>query len=131
MKPKKEIYKLDQNGKIVDYNVNNDTERFSFLSKEHSTFDGMAAKVNSLLNSLVLKKEHQINWQEVVEEYKSRGVGDVPHFASQYIQAKYLLLGLEKRGEILEAMYLEIVRSINGEIEKGNLPKSLVEDKAK
>ncbi|MEO1485699.1 MAG: hypothetical protein AAFU57_08130 [Bacteroidota bacterium] len=115
-------YQLDDNGNIVAYDQNLDTGRFSFLSEEHTAFEKMVAKVNSLLNSMVLKKEHQIDWTDVVDQYKARGIGDVPHFASQYVQSKYLLTGKEKRSEVLEAMYLEITRSINQEIKEGNLP---------
>lgn len=122
MDPMKKPYQLDADGNIVAYNQNLDTDRFSFLSKEHSTFEKMFAKVNSLLNSMVLKKEHQIDWNEVVEQYTKAGVGDVPHFASQYVQSRYKLTGKEKRPEVLEAMYLEIARSINQEIKEGNLP---------
>ncbi|MEL7270190.1 MAG: hypothetical protein AAGL34_11495 [Bacteroidota bacterium] len=118
----KKPYQLDSNGNIVAYDVNLDTDRFSFLSKDNTAFEKMSAKVNSLLNSMVLKKEHQIDWSEVVDEYKKRGIGDVPHFASQYVQGKYMLTGKEKRGEVLEAIYLEITRSINQEIKEGNLP---------
>lgn len=124
MDPMKKPYQLDADGNIVAYNQNLDTDRFSFLSKDHTAFEKMFAKVNSLLNSMVLKKEHQIDWNEVVSEYKERGIGDVPHFASQYVHCKYLLTGKEKRSEVLEAMYLEITRSINQEIKEGNLPQS-------
>ncbi|MEN1784375.1 MAG: hypothetical protein AAGF77_04470 [Bacteroidota bacterium] len=124
MKTMKSAYELDAKGNIVSYDANLDTERFSFLSKEDSAFDKMLYQVNSLLNSMLLKKEYQIDWNEVVDQYKLGGIGDVPHFASQYVHSKYRLTGMENRSEVLEAMYLEITRSINQEIEKGNLPSS-------
>ncbi|MEX0360245.1 MAG: hypothetical protein AB3N10_04575, partial [Allomuricauda sp.] len=122
MKPKKEAYELGQRGNIIKYNVNYDIERFSFISREHSFFDRMAAKVNSILNGMVSKRGYHIDWKEVVDEYKETGVGDVPHFAFQYVFDRVISGKLKIDRENKQAMYLEIVNAINGEIEKGNLP---------
>jgi len=133
----KNVYELDSKGRMAGYNINLDTERFSFLSKESSFFEQMTRKVNSILNGMVAEKEYSIDWKKVVDEYLERGVGDVPHFANQFVLNNYVLNveGRKKmkeqnleyvtpKKEILQAIYLEIINSINGEIDKGNLPGS-------
>lgn len=138
MKSKKDVYEVDSRGRIIAYNRNLDVERFTFLSKENKFFELMTAKVNSLLNAMVSEKEYTIDWKMVVDEYMERGVGDVPHFANQYVLSRYVINAEERqkmkeqglkfvtpKKEVLQAIYLEIVNAINGEIDKENLPGSI------
>lgn len=122
MNPQEHAYKVDAKGRILAYNPNYDVERFSFITKEHSLFERMVDKVNSILNDMVGRRPYEIDWQVVVDGYKERGVGDVPHYASQYVFGYFLLEKRASEKENMQAMYLEIVNSINGEIEKGTLP---------
>jgi len=138
MKSKKDVYEVNSRGNIVAYNRNLDVERFTFLSKENTFFEQMTTKVNAILNGMVSEKEYTIDWKMVVDEYMERGIGDVPHFANQYVLSRYVINAEERqkmkeqglkfvtpKKEVLQAIYLEIVNSINGEIEKGNLPGSM------
>jgi len=127
MNNKNEVYNLDSKGRIINYNINIDTDRFSFLSKESSFFEQMTDKVNSILYGMISPKEYDIDWKNVVKDYLQHGVGDVPHFAFQYVFERSLVSKLNLSNEQKEAMYLEIVDSVNGELKKGTLPKTLDE----
>lgn len=124
MKKRKNPYEVSPKGKILSYNINYDVERFSFLSEDSSLFEVAVDKVNSILNGIVGAKEYEIDWDDVIDEFLEMGVGDVPHFAHQYVFSRFLIKGRSKEKETMQKMYLEIVDSINEEIEKGNLPAS-------
>ena len=121
MNMKKPAHKMGTDGSI-EYNINYDVERFSFIQKEHNLFEKMVDRVNSILNGMVGNKPYHIDWKEVVDDYKKRGVGDVPHFASQHVFGYFLIQKRASEKANMQAMYIEIVNGINGEIEKGNLP---------
>ena len=95
--------------------------------QESSLFEKMMHKVNDILNGMVSQKEYEIDWEDVVKEYLKYGIGDVPHFAYQFVFSRTLISKTKVSNEHKEAMYLEIINSINGELKKGTLPKNLEE----
>lgn len=121
MKYDKSPYKVNLDGR-VQYDINYDVERFTFLNKKSSLFNRMRDKVNEILNGVVATKPYTIDWKDVVEGYKERGVGDVPHYASQYVFAYFMIFRDPQQKADMQAMYLEIVESINTQIEIGKLP---------
>lgn len=121
MKYEKSPYKVDIDGK-VQYDINHDVERFTFLNKKSSLFERMRDKTNEILNGMIGTKPYEIDWKDVLEGYKERGVGGVPHYASQYVFAYFMIFRDPNDKAGMQAMYLEIVESINAEIEQGNLP---------
>lgn len=123
---KKKIYELTPTGRVKHYNINYDIERFSFVPETSSLFEKVVDKVNDALNNFVGQKPYELNWEEITREYIEIGLGDVPHFASQYVFAKFLNQKRTKEKENMQAMYLEIVAVINKEIELGHLPSAVI-----
>ena len=124
MNKNKSAYQVSPKGKIISYDPNYDIERFSFINKRNTLFDKMVDRVNSILNGMVSAKPYEIDWKKVVDGYLETGNGDVPHYASQHVFSYFLLQKRASEKENMQAMYLEIVNALNGEIEKGNLPGS-------
>lgn len=125
MSKKKIIYKLTPTGRIKHYNINYDIERFSFVPETTTLFEKVVDKVNDALNNFVGQKPYELNWEEITKEYINVGQSDVPHFASQYVFAKFLNERRSKEKENMQKMYLEIVAVINAGIELGNLPSTV------
>ncbi len=119
---KKGPYETSPSGRILKYNINYDTARFTFLPKrEGSVFMRMMNKVNAILNDFV-GTDFELDWGDIVQEYLLFGPGDVPHFALQYVFADFQMRRRAHEKEIMEAVYLRIVEGLNEEIEKGYLP---------
>ena len=119
---RKPPYETTPSGRVINYHINYDTERFTFLPhREGSLFKKMINKVNAILNDFV-GTDFEVDWGDVVQEYLKCGVGDVPHFASQYVFADFQIRKRAHEKEIMEAVYLRIVDGLNEEIEKGYLP---------
>lgn len=122
---KKKVYELTPTGRIKHYNINYDVERFSFIPETTSLFEKIIDKVNDALNNFVGQKPYELNWEEITEQYIRIGQKDVPHFASQYVFAKFMNKKRLGEKENMQTMYLEIVAVINKEIELGNLPSQV------
>jgi hypothetical protein len=122
---KNKIYELTPTGRIKHYYINYDVNRFSFTKQTSSLFEKVIDKVNDALNDFVGQKPFELNWDEINNEYIKIGQSDVPHFASQYVFAKFLKKRRTEEKENMQAMYLEIVAVINKEIELGNLPSKV------
>lgn len=125
----KQIYELTPSGRIKHYNINYDIGRFSFVTETNSLFEKVVDKVNSALNNFVGQRPYELNWEEITEQYIAIGQGDIPHFASQYVFAKFLSQHRSSEKEAMQVMYLEIVAVVNKEVELGILP-SLLDDAA-
>ena len=126
---KKAVYELTPTGRIKHYNINYDVERFSFVSTPSSLFEKVLEKVNDTLNNFVGQKPYELCWGEITSEYIAFGQNDIPHFASQYVFAKFLNEGRANEKENMQAMYLEIVAVLNKEVERGILPSTVEEAK--
>ncbi|MGF1560048.1 MAG: hypothetical protein ACFCUL_13240 [Flavobacteriaceae bacterium] len=122
MNMKKSAYETTPSGRILKYNVNYDTARFTFLpQREGSLFRKMLFKVNAILNDFK-GTDFELDWGDIVQEYLKCGVGDVPHFAAQYVFADFQLRRRAHEKEVMEAIYIRITEGLNEEIEKGYLP---------
>ncbi len=90
--------------------INYDVDRFSFvLTHKIKNFD-------------IYRKNYDLNWDAIIAEYLEVGIGDVPHFASQYVFGKALHARRTSEREEMQTMYLEIVTRVNQLIEEGELP---------
>lgn len=98
---------------INHYMLNYDVDRFSFMSTQ---------KIDNMNE---LRKNYTLDWNEIIQEYINVGIGDVPHFASQYVFGKALNSGRTSERDEMQTMYLDIVARISQMIESGQLPKSL------
>jgi len=125
MSNKNQIYKVTPSGRMKGYNINYDVERFCFIPETTSLFEKVIDKVNHTLNNFVGQKPYELNWEKITEEYTEVGQSDVPHFASQYVFAKFLNEGRAEQKENMQKMYLEIVAVINARIESGDLPTTV------
>jgi len=97
---------------LRDYGINYDVDRFSFV---------LSQKIE---NMDYYRKNYVLDWNEIIQEYLDVGIGDVPHFASQYVFAKALNARRTSEREEMQTMYLDIVAGINRMIEIGDLPTS-------
>lgn len=122
MTEKKGAYEHTPSGRITGYNINYDIERFSFVTPQSSLFEKMTDKVNAILNGIRGSRPYELEWADIIESYLELGVGDVPHFASQYVFGNFLVQRRSHEKENMQAMYIEIVDGLNEEIEKGRLP---------
>lgn len=95
------------------YKINYDVDRFSFFSTK------------KIENMDQFRKNYHLNWDEIVEEYLAVGIGDVPHFASQYVFAKALHARRTSERAEMQTMYLDIVARVNEMIEAGELPLAI------
>ncbi|MFK7811093.1 MAG: hypothetical protein AB8B59_01280 [Maribacter sp.] len=95
------------------YSINYDVDRFSFV---------LSQKIGDMGQ---FRKNYTLNWNEIITEYLEVGIGDVPHFASQYVFAKALNTRRTSEREEMQTMYLYIVAGVNKMIEMGDLPSSL------
>lgn len=95
---------------LTHYSINHDVDRFSFFLTE---------KIEDMDQ---YRKNYDLNWNEIVLEYLNVGIGDVPHFASQYVFAKALHARRTSEREEMQTMYLDIVAQVNKMIETGELP---------
>lgn len=120
---KKSPYETTPSGRILNYNINYDTARFSFLPKESSSLKRMMNRVTSILNDFV-GTDFELDWGDIIQEYLKCGVGDVPHFATQYVFADFQMRKRAHEKEFMEAVYIRITDGLNEEIEKGYLPGS-------
>ena len=125
---KKDIYELTPTGRIKHYNINYDIDRFNFAELPSSLFEKVLDKVNDALNNFVGQKPYELNWVDITNQYLEIGQSDVPHFASEYVFAKFLNEGRSSDKENMQAMYLEIVAVIVKEIERGKLPTNFKEN---
>ena len=116
MAPKSEKHNsLNKNNDLsLDHNdINYDVGRFSFvLSQEIEDLERF-------------RNNYILDWSEIIAEYLEVGIGDVPHFASQYVFAKALHADRTSERAEMQAMYLEIVSHVNKLIEKGDLPAAI------
>lgn len=92
--------------------INFDVDRFSFLSTKE------------IIDPDSYRSNYVLNWSEIIEEYMLVGIGDVPHFASQYVFAQAMNNDRTSERKEMQTMYLDIVDHINQLIEKGDLPLS-------
>lgn len=92
------------------YDINYDVDRFSFVVS------------HKIENMEQYRKKFSLEWDEIIAEYLEVGIGDVPHFASQYVFAKALHTRNTSEREEMQTMYLDIVARVNKMIEKGELP---------
>lgn len=104
--------KKNRDPDIDRYKINYDVDRFSFVFSRE------------IERTAQLKKNYELDWEEIKVEYLERGIGDVPHFASQYVFAKALHARRTSEREEMQTMYLEIVAGVNKMIERGDLPLS-------
>jgi len=129
MKEKKELYQMDKEGNILNYNINYDIGRFSFFidKKRKSTFEPMLNGLNKLMFKIIGDKLYKIDFENLEKEYIKSGIGDVPHFVHQYIWQRYRFPEPIYDIETSELMYFEAVDYINEKIEKRLLPKDIKE----
>lgn len=115
MTSKSEKYNSSQENGIPNLgrdDINYDVGRFSFiLSKDIAAVE-------------LCEKNYILDWDEIFAEYLEVGIGDVPHFASQYVFAKALHDQRTAERAEMQTMYLEIVERVNTMIAKGELPDS-------
>ena len=113
-KPTNHFSSISNAPSLSHYSINYDVDRFSFvLSKK-------------IVDMGRFRKHYTLNWNEIISEYLEVGIGDVPHFASQYVFAKALNTRRTSEREEMQTMYLDIVAGINKMIEMGDLPLSVV-----
>lgn len=98
---------------LSHYEINYDIDRFSFI------------KAKKVSNMEAYRSNYTLDWKEITAEYLNVGIGNVPHFASQYVFAKALNAGRTSEREEMQTMYLDIITRICQLIEKGELPKSI------
>lgn len=96
------------------YFNNHDVDRFNFVLSQE------------IENMEQYRKNYSLDWNEIIEEYLEVGIGDVPHFASQYVFAKALNTRRTSERNEMQTMYLDIVDGINKLIKMGDLPISLL-----
>ncbi|MEO1012976.1 MAG: hypothetical protein AAFX53_16880 [Bacteroidota bacterium] len=122
MSNRKNPYKLSTRGKIIGYDPNLDSDRFSFVSPGDGMAQGITEKTGLVTDGIVGSPPYVVDWEDVFANYMDWGIGDVPHFASQYVFSGFLLKGRAHEKGNMQAMYLELVDRINGMIETGELP---------
>ncbi len=125
MYKKDKIYRLSDAERLKHYNINYDIDRFEFMSLSDTFFEKVLNKVQDAMTNYVGQKPYSLNWEEIIAEYIQVGQSDVPHFASQYVFAKFLLEGRSHEKKMMQEMYLEIVAVIISKIERGILPTRL------
>ena len=94
------------------YFNNHDVDRFNFVFFQ------------KIENMEQFRKNYALDWNEIIAEYLEVGIGDVPHFASQYVFAKALNARRTSERDEMQTMYLDIVDGINKLIKMGDLPIS-------
>ncbi len=97
---------------LSNYEINYDIDRFGFQKTEKIT------------NLDAYRSNYTLDWKEITAEYLNVGIGNVPHFASQYVFAKALNAGRTSEREEMQTMYLDIINRIIQMVESGELPKS-------
>lgn len=106
----KDISKKSCKPYVSHYGINYDVDRFSFaLTHKIDNFDAY-------------RKNYNLDWDAIITEYLEVGIGDVPHFASQYVFGKALHARRTSEREEMQTMYLDIVTKVNQMIEQGKLP---------
>jgi hypothetical protein len=109
----KDISKEDYRLNVYKLHINYDVDRFSFMLK------------GEIYDSDTYRKRYDLDWEAIIIEYLQVGIGDVPHFASQYVFGKALHERRTAEREEMQTMYLEIVAVINQMIEDGKLPLTI------
>lgn len=97
---------------LSHYEINYEVERFSFI------------KTNKNIDFNEYRDNYNLDWEEITSEYLSVGIGNVPHFASQYVLAQALNNDRTSEREEMQTMYIDIITRIKELIESGELPKS-------
>lgn len=97
---------------LSEYEINYDVDRFSFI------------KTKKIIDFNHYRDNYNLNWEEITSEYLSVGIGNVPHFASQYVLAQALNNGRISEREEMQTKYIDIITRIKELIELGELPKS-------
>lgn len=95
------------------YEFNYEVELFSFV------------KTGKLINMDAYRDNYDLNWEEIISEYLNVGIGDLAHFASQYVFAKALINRRTSQREEMQTMYIDIITRINDMIKSGKLPKAI------
>lgn len=98
---------------LSHYEINCEIDRFSFL------------ETKKISNMDVYRSNYILDWEEITEEYLRVGIGNVPHFASQYVFAKALNAKRTSEREEMQTMYLDIISGVVELIASGVLPKTV------
>lgn len=118
----KPIYELNGKGEITAYNKNYDIARFSFLPKGSEIIEEFRKDATKFYLDLVGTPSYELDFDALEKQYLEFGIGDVPHFVSQYVFAWFLIRKRANEYENKERMYLQGVYYINEKIENGDLP---------
>ncbi len=97
----------------LDYATKYEIELYGFM------------KTENISDMDVYRANYVLEWNEIINEYLAVGIGDIPHFASQYVFAKALNNGLKTEREEMQTMYLDIVKGVNALVASGELPKTI------
>jgi len=97
---------------LSHYEINYDVDRFSFIKTKKINMDDY-------------RGNYVLDWKEICNEYVCVGIGNVPHFASQYVFAKALNSGRTSEREEMQTMYIEIITRVHEMIALGELPKTI------
>lgn len=89
-----------------------DRNRFNFLRATGTKFNEMLQKVNMILEGLVDAKPYTLDWDEILKDYDTKGIGDVCEFASNYAFGWHAKNGKLDNDTSKQAMYLDIIEGI-------------------
>lgn len=89
-----------------------DKNRFNFIRATGSKLGGMLQKVNMILEGLVDAKPYALDWEEILRNYDTKGMGDVCEFASNYAFGWHAKNGKLDNDTSKQAMYLDIIEGI-------------------
>ena len=72
----------------------------------------MLQKVNMIMEGLVDAKPYSLDWDEILQNYDTKGMGDVCEFASNYAFGWHAKNGKLDNDASKQAMYLDIIEGI-------------------
>ncbi len=89
-----------------------DRNRFNFIRDTGTRLGEMLQKVNMILEGIVDAKPYTLEWDEILSDYDTKGIGDVCEFASSYAFGWHAKHGKLDNDASKQAMYLDVIEGI-------------------